>query len=584
MQDYSNQVPVSVIKTPSAPGNGQGFYAKNKLAIWAIAASLVVIGVIVAVIFHKPAVTLAPKVTLQIAAPAQISTSTDTVYTVTIANSDTASIKSVSVDMLYPSGFTFESSSPNPANTSGTSFTVNQVDPGQNGVIVIKGKTQGNDGQVQQVNAVMHYQFSNFNSDFIAQAQAQSQISSPGIALQVNGPTQANNGQSIVYSFAYSDSSGTDTSGLTMKITLPTGFTPAKYSLNPVAAPDPTTGVGTWNLPALSANGSGQVQVTGTFTGVAVGSQENFSVEIDRAGAVSAATTYQVSIAASTLSASLALTEGGTSVDPNSEMYYKVTYQNSGSTVDTGVVLTATLTGAAYDITSLNAPYGNISGSTITWDGSQVSQLAALQAGQKGTLLFNVRIKNPATKANVKDMTVSAHTEIRSDQVQQAFVGDPVATKVNTQLTLDTTAAVNSGPNPPQAGSATGYMAVLSLRNTTSDVSNVSITMTLPQAYNFDPTLVTLTEQKNVVYSANTRKLIWNVGTVSAHTGDYNPVRKLTLMVSVLPDQTSIGRILDLVTNIQVTGTDAFTGNQISFASTKLTTSSDPSGNGAVVQ
>jgi hypothetical protein len=100
--------------------------------------------------------------------------------------------------------------------------------------------------------------------------------------------------------------------------------------------------------------------------------------------------------------------------------------------------------------------------------------------------------------------------------------------------------------------------------------------------YNFDPTLVTFAEQKNVTYNAGTRMLTWDVGTVPAHTGDYNPVRKLTLTVTVLPDQSNLGQTMPLLTNVAVSGADTFTSNPISLSGSNLLTSSDPGGNGTV--
>src|ERR1700722_437832 len=179
MQDYS--VPVRVVQPNNMPqGQSSGssfrnFYEKNKLAIWAIVVSLAVIAAVLVVIFHRPGAVTPPKVSLQISAPAQVSTATDTVYQLTVTNSDTSPISNVSINVLYPPGFTFQSSSPPASSTDGTTFSnITQLDPGQNAVIAIKGSTAGNNGQVQQISAVMHYVFSNSSTNFVAQALAQS--------------------------------------------------------------------------------------------------------------------------------------------------------------------------------------------------------------------------------------------------------------------------------------------------------------------------------------------------------------------------------------------------------------------------
>lgn len=592
MQDYST--PVTVRQDQNNAGGGfKGFYQKNKLAIWAIIVSLAVIAAIVVVIFHRPAAVTPPKVALQISAPAQVSTATSTVYQLTVTNSDTSPIKAVSIDVLYPSGFTFVSSSPAASSTDGSTFTVNELDPGQNAVIAITGTTAGNNGQVQQINAVMHYQFASATSDYVAQAQAQSQISDSGIELSSAGQEQENNGQAVTYSFTYTNTTTNSVSGLTMQVGLPSGFTATSYAPNPVAPQTPAgSATLTWNLPSLPALGTGSVQITGAFTGLATGTQENFTVQVDGAtngqSAVLASTTYQVTAVVNPISVSVALQSSGTasatatSIDPGSHLTYQVTYQNTGTVAATGVNVSVTLTGGAYDLTTLSAPMATIAGNTVTWNGSQVQQLADLNPNQQGTLTFNVGVLNPATKGDVDNMAVTATPSIESDQFQQAFAGTPVSLKVNTQLILDETASVSSGPNPPAVGQQTTYMVVLGLRNTTNDVGNVVLTASLPEAYNFDPTLVTFAEQKNVTYNAGTRMLTWDVGTVPAHTGDYNPVRKLTLTVTVLPDQSNLGQTMPLLTNVAVSGADTFTSNPISLSGSNLLTSSDPGGNGTV--
>ncbi len=603
MQDYS--VPVRVVQ-PNMPqrqnsGNAfRDFYEKNKIAVWAIVVSLAVIGAILLVIFHRPGAVVPPKVTLQISAPAQISTATATVYQLTVTNSDTSPISNVSIDVLYPSGFTFQSSSPPASSSDGTTFNnITQLGPGQNAVIAIKGSTAGNNGQVQQINAVMHYQFASASTDFVAQASSQSTISNSGIALQVSGQEQVNNGQVTTYTFGYTNTTANAVSDMAMTVNLPAGFTPTSYVPNPAAPLGQGNSTLTWNLPSLPANGTGSVQIVGAFAGLSTGTQGNFAVQIDgtvagatptptvgssvnTAPAVLASTTYQVTVVVNPISATLTL-QAPTSVDPGTQLSYQLAYQNSGQTAATGINITVTLVGDAYDLTTLSAPMSSITGNTITWNGSQVQQLADLGPNQQGTLSFTIGVKNPATRGDVENMTVTATPSIESDQFQQPFSGTPISTKVNTQLVLDETAAVSSGPNPPTVGQQTTYTVVLGLRNTTNDVNGVVVTASLPEAYNFDPTLVTFVEQKNVTYDPGTRMLTWNVGTVPAQTGDFNPVRSLTLTVVVLPDQSNIGQQMSLLTNVAVTGTDAFTGNQISLTGSKLTTSADPGGNGTVV-
>ena len=106
----------------------------------------------------------------------------------------------MTLDLVYPQGFTFKDSVPKPTKLNGTQFGLPPLDPNQETTIMIKGDVQGNAGETKSLNAIMHYRFSNTNtSEFVVSSQSQTQIKTADIAIQIDGPASVNSTQDVTY-------------------------------------------------------------------------------------------------------------------------------------------------------------------------------------------------------------------------------------------------------------------------------------------------------------------------------------------------------------------------------------------------
>ena len=565
---------------PSVPPTKEGFGSvlrKNKWAIWLLSISIVIIAIIAVFVFKRPPQSAQPKVSLSIDAPAQIGSSKEVVYRVHIENDDSVGINNIVLNLLYPQGFSFENSVPDAGSTTGNQFTVPVLAPSQNTIIIIKGTMVGNAGENKTITATMHYTYANFNSNFSLQAQATTTVNDSEISLQFSGPSSTNNSEQVSYSLIATNTTDAPLSGLSLKLTLPNNFTVSSYT--PV--PDVAT---TWTLPTLQPNTPISFQINGTFENATLGDQPSFAAEIDGMGTNNTTTlfsntTYPVTIAASPLSVVVALASAGSNANfnPGDTENYSVKVTNNSQVTQTGVIVSAIVTGDAADMTTLASANSVITNNTVTWDGSKNSSLTSLGPTQEADFTFNVRIKNPPTRSNATNITISTTANAKSDQYQQLITSDPFVTKLNTQAAADSSVAYVNGANPPVPGSQTTYMVTINLRNSTNDVTGGLATFNVPNSVSFDLASVDPNDQKQVNYVASIKKLTWNVGTLVAHTGDYNALRTLQFDVTVDPNITDVGQSIALVTNFSYSGTDGFTGNPITITLPVIQSSNDHS-------
>jgi hypothetical protein len=561
-----------------------GFVKENKWAIVLITASVLAVSFALFLALRKPAdnVPTQPKVSISIDAPKEISSGAEVIYKVHVTNSDSSAIKNISVDLVYPNGFSYLDSTPKPTKLNGSQFGIPSLDSKQDAIVMIKGTIQGNAGETKTIAAAMHYRLVNFNSDFVAQAQTQSQITTANVALQFQGETSVSGDQEKTYTINYANYISSPISDFRITLTTPTNYIISKS--------DPAVAFGTtYTLGSLAPNASGVITLVGTFKNTNTGDQEIFTAKAEgsldgKPSYALSAGQYQVTIAEAPLQVEVSLdnSDKSGSVAPGTNLRYRVSFKNNGTNPDLGVIVTAKISSDAISLDQISATGANVQGSTITWDASQNPSLESLGAGSSGIFSFNVPVNKPATKLNLKDLTVTVGSEIKSTQYNQPFIGKDLVTKVQTVADISKVVSYSSGQNPPTVGQNTTYMVVIGLKNETSEVDKGKMTFNLPSAINFDKNSINSDELHNITFDKNTRKITWTVDKLAPHAGAYVPQRRLQMSIVIKPGTTDRGGPLALVNNIKFNGTDAFTSQPISISIDPIQTSDEPSGQGNV--
>ncbi|MDR3642082.1 MAG: hypothetical protein P4L74_00445 [Candidatus Doudnabacteria bacterium] len=574
------------INTPKvADGGFKSFYRSNKWYFLAIIAGVVIISLLGYYAFKKgPASTSKQaNVAINIDVPQTVPSGGEAVYKITVTNNDAQKLVSMQLELAYPEGESYESSSPQAADLSGSLFSVPDLLPGQNAVVIVKTKITGNVGDQKTLDAKLHYSYGNFNSQFVKDQTSTIQLAASNIGLTLQGPTNTSNAQLVMYTITYQNNSGGDVQNARVEMDYPDGFVFAQ------STPAPDLGSNTWVIPTLSKNASSTITVQGTFSAANPGENKtataNFLIQgPDGNYFTQNSTTFSTQISSLPLlvTQSLQAANTGNVVNPGQNLTFNITYQNNASVAATGVNVEVDLNTKVIDPASISSQGGQINNSTIIWNASGVPQLASLLPNQSGQLSFTLKVNNPATKDSSKNLTIISDIKIKSNEYSTAFPGNELALKVSSPSSVNTALTYVSGSLPPQVGKSTVYQVSVSLTNSSNDFSSGVFTAFIPAA-SFSQSGVSPDEAQNVQFDPATNKLTWNVGSLPANTGRFNQARILTFDLTLNPGATNANQPVVLLNKMNFSATDLFTNQPVSVAAPDLRTS-DLQGQGGFSQ
>ncbi len=114
------------------------------------------------------------------------------------------------------------------------------------------------------------------------------------------------------------------------------------------------------------------------------------------------------------------------------------------------------------------------------------------------------------------------------------------------------------GPIPPKLGIPTTYWVIWEINNLGNDMTDFEVSADLPSN-------VVWLEQTSLIagtasYSPVGRRVLWNLDAISKTGGNY----RLSFAVSIVPAESDLGKVPNLLTNIQFRGKDSYSGAVIS--------------------
>lgn len=564
------------------------FYRANKFYIWAIAGALLIVSVLAYFAFRDQPVSpnKEAKVNLSLDLPDTLPSSGDFIFRVKAENQDSAKLVNINLEIIYPDGVTYVSSSPAAKGESGTQFPVPDLSSGQNAVLTIKANMQGGINDNKQLQAVLRYNYDNFNSTFEKKAVASTRLIASDIVLEVTGPDKATTSEPANYEIKYSNSSDHTIQNARIKLTYPNNFTYGQ------SQPTPDLAKNIWNISSLEPGENGTIKVTGNFTSANPGESKTLLAEflvLDSSGdfftQATAEFTSQISGLPLFVSQTLEQNNSGTA-NPGDTLSYKVSYRNNGQTPVRGVNIVATLDSKALDSKNIHAEDGQVSGATITWNASTVNGLETINPNQGGELHYTVTLKNPAVKDSSKNITITSSIKITASEYDNYLPGNSIETKISSPADLSASISHVSGSLPPRVGQDTVYKVTLSLRNSTNDFTGTQVVAYLPlDPSSFDAQSVIRKEANNVTFDKTTGKITWNAGSLPAHSGDFNPAKTLEFNIRLRPTSAQVGRSVTLLRNMSASAKDGFTGRNVSMSTEDIGTQDLPNdGNNDVGQ
>jgi hypothetical protein len=572
---------------PSQPESKWDFF-KNKPVIFStIIAVLAIVGI--GWYFLAGQRTPDPtssNVVLQIKGPDQLMAGNEAEYKVIYRNGENADMVNLSMEVFYPSGFRFKSSTPTSTSSSGTGFKLPVVKEGKDGEVVIRGKLSGSTGEDKQIKVVLHYRLSNFNSDFVMEQTLNTNILPPNLTMDINGPVDVVNGQDTTYTVTFTNVTASDFDNLALQMAYPEGF--SFSSSNPA----PSKNNNYWTIPKLATNSSASIEITGSFAGndgETKLAKADLGQIINNNFAPQLTSTATFKLIPAALAITLTADVKNNVVQLGDTISYRLNYVNQGSIGLNNINIVVNLEGTSLDLTRLSAQDAIVTGRTLTWKPATLPGLSVLSPSERGEVRFSVPVTQNLT-TNLKNQTIKATGQISSQEVQKPTKASDVLIKLGTSLDLIVTGEYVSGAAPMKVNEPTVLAMTFLLSNLSNDISNTKVIASLPLPVSAWKNVVIPEAEKNrLSYDPNSGKITWNIGDVAAFVGRYSPVVKVSFQIEVRPTEVDRNKTMDLLSNIQAVGTDSFTGLEVKSENIQTVSTADLdddtlSSNGSTVQ
>lgn len=564
------------------------FWQRNKWFIVVSVLACLIIAVLAYIALRAPGKPAEPKVTLGLEMPDTAASGSEVVIKVILTNKDSTSLEHGTLEMVYPSGMAFVSANPPATNLSGTQFSLPTVPAGLNVAVLLKVRCEGSVGDILSLLGKVKYQLSGISADFTKEVQRGIQLTAAGAGISLEGPAEAVNASVVSYTIQYSNQSTQAFDRVRVKLVAPQGFQFASSD------PTPSQGSDTWDITPFPAGATGQIIISGSFVGGQPGQSYTLVGQLlvpDKNGQFYVQTEQRFTTALQDqpllVSQSMSGGAGGKSAKAGDSVQYRIQYRNNASVPARGVRIVFSVDSTVVDLASIQAEAGQISGNTVTFSAAGDPRLETLRSGEEGVVSLSLRLKDPLVSDRTVNPKLTTSVKIRSDEYDTFLPGNALSIPLASAVKLERTATYMSGVLPPKVGQQTTYKVKITLRNTTSDISDASVQLFVtPGGAAFDRASVTPEEASAVTYDMSTGKLVWKVGTLKAHAGAFLPVRSLEFTVKATPAVSAVGKPVRLVRDIVFQGVDGGTGEQVTLTTQEVTSqdAAPGSNDGIVVQ
>jgi len=292
--------------------------------------------------------------------------------------------------------------------------------------------------------------------------------------------------------------------------------------------------------------------------------------------------------------------------DLGETLNFVIDYQNNYSATLRNLVVEVVFSGDVFDFSTLKAPNGAFSSrlKSLTWEGTKVPQLYALNPGEQGNLQFSLKLKKdwPMKSQAQKNIVLETHITIESSNIpEQLEVSElPRAAALNTiKLNSDSKVVIgsyfrdassriaNTGSLPLKADESTDFTIHWGIVNNFNALKDITIRTTLPLWVEFTGQIAGDYGQNPPYYDSAIREVSWTIPSVPAGSGVLTKASESIFQIKVTPSSSQVNQEIDLLGNTIFTATDAFTGKDISLSypvvkSTQLTDKTVFTGDGIV--
>lgn len=523
-------------------------------------------------------------VVVTIDAPATVVSAGPATYTVTVTNNESVGTKNAELSLSFPDGWSYTESNPKPSDGNNTLWELGTIPAHGKKTATITGTITGEVGSVATFNATVTYRPTNFNYDFTSKASASVTIGSSIISLDLKGPAQATSGSVVRYVLTYTNTSNDTLNDLRLVATFPDGFSIKSSD------PKPRDGNNVWAVNQLKSGANGTITIDGSFKGSVGDSQQlTFDAELKQGTAFErqVETTAVVQLIDATLNLAVTANKAkgpSLAVNPGDSIAFEIQYTNASDLEITNATVTATISGSALDAATFSDDFGaTMTNGKVTWDVSKVPALASIDPGTSGTIRFTLKAPDGTTvttgPALAVQAAISASNGTGSSASTVKATAETLTVKVSSKPTLTTEAryydmqgaTVGSGALPPTVNQTTTYRIYWTVTNTTNDLTDMTVTATVPPTVYWTGKNVSTTAG-SIAFDSTQRQITWRLNRLPASAGIHGGPITASFDLSVTPGPSDVGTSPQLTSGAAFSAVDSFSGATLKLSRDPLTT------------
>ncbi len=512
-------------------------------------------------------------ITISVSGPPQVQSGEKTELQIVINNRNSIPLQLADLVVTYPQG----TRSPVDYTTELPSqrISLDTIESGGTRQGTVDAVFAGTEGQQSDVKVELDYHIPGSSAIFVASTDYNIVFGSSPLSLSVQGNSETISGQPVEMDLNVTSNASAPVADVLVSAQYPFGFTQTSATPAPDAA-------GLWELGTLSPGQNKTIVVRGVLSGEQ-GDARVFHFETGTRATPSATTiTTPLSDYAYTMTVSKPFLGLGVSVNgssgqnivlsPGDTVTVSIAWQNNLSTAITNASIVARLTGLQIDgttVRSSNGFYRSADG-VVLWDKTTDGDLANLAPGAHGIASFSFQIPTPDALAGVVNPSLDISVNAAGNRISETGVPQNLQAASDQKISIASALTLTAqglyysnpfgsvGPMPPKAGTETTYAILLTLTNTTNQITNASVTATLPPYVrwigNCSPGPACLTD---LSFNQVAGTVTWNVGTIAPGVGlNGTPPLETAINIGFTPSTSQIGQKPALLQNISLSGID----------------------------
>lgn len=524
--------------------------------------------------------------------PERVALGQETTYFINYQNISSDPLATAEIRISFPPDFVATKLDPQPTG-NGFVWRLGAIAFGGRGTILIKGMFSGALGTQTAIQAVGTYRPGSFNSDFEELTTKKLEYAESVLDGLIEKPDKALPGDKVRIVYQLQNRGANPLERLEARITLPPGF------VREASSTDGLIDESIVRIPVgtMAAGATTSVAVVGTFASGASGDlpihAEVGRVGVDGTFQPAQKTDATISVLAGDLLLKLVVNGSDTdrSVGAQEPLRFALAYENTSPEEIKDIILRVkfepapTASGTPPVVVINKKPVvptfvdwkaledsssGTVSGNTITWDKKGIGELERMPPQMDGVIEFALPVALAVTASGTTDVPFQVIVEGTMAKVGSTVVNRTVKTKpiifrlrTDADVTADAWyfseegAPLGSGPLPPVVGQTTSYRIHWELTKTLHELSNISISATLPKSVAW-PAKSTVTAG-DLGYDEATRTVSWTLNRLPADVNDMNA----DFDVQLTPFEADANRFAGLLGETRFEATDAAIGEPI---------------------